>query len=241
MHIVFISIYWVILFTYLMDTGTSMSCPHISGVAALLKAAHPDWSPSAIKSALMTTAYTIDNTGNPLLDAAGGTFATPWAYGSGYVNPEKALSPGLIYNTTTEDYVAFLCSLDYSFQHIQAISASSNTTCSRRLSNPGNLNYPSFSVVFNRKSRRVVRYTRELTNVGAAGSVYSVKINGPASVRVTVKPAKLVFKQVGDKLRYTITFTSKKMGDQSKAFGWLTWSNEQHQVRSPISFAWQML
>ncbi|XP_078180186.1 subtilisin-like protease SBT1.8 [Carex rostrata] len=221
-------------------SGTSMSCPHISGLAALIRVAHPDWSPSAIKSALMTTAYTVDNTGSPLHDSASGTqLATPWSYGSGHVDPVKAQSPGLIYNTTTEDYISFLCTLGYTVQQIQVITSSASLTCSHKLSTPGNLNYPSFSVVFGQKSRKVVKYQREVTNVGVAGSVYNAKVTGPASVSVSIKPQKLVFKQVGQKLRFTVTFKSIQVGNRSDAeFGWLTWSNEQHQVRSPIAYTW---
>lgn len=222
-------------------SGTSMSCPHISGVAALLKAAHPTWSPSAIKSALMTTAYVSDNTNSPLQDAAGSALSNPWAHGSGHVDPQKALSPGLVYDISTDEYVAFLCSLEYTIEHVQAIVKRPNITCSRKFNNPGNLNYPSFSVVFT--NNRVVRYTRELTNVGAAGSIYEVAVTGPQAVQVTVKPSKLVFKNVGDKLRYTVTFVARKGASLTgrSEFGAIVWRNAQHQVRSPVAFSWTQL
>jgi Fibronectin type-III domain/Subtilase family len=215
-----------------------MSCPHISGVAALLKAAHPDWSPAAIKSALMTTSYTFDNTNSPLIDAAWGQIANAYAYGSGYVDPQKALSPGFIYDLTADDYIAFLCSLGYKSQHIQVITRRPEVSCSKKLSDPGNLNYPSFSVVFGKK--RVVKYTREVTNVGAAESSYVVKVSGPEFVSATVKPTKLIFKKSGQKARYSVTFVSKsKANTTNNAFGWISWVNSEQIVRSPVAYSWE--
>jgi hypothetical protein len=87
--------------------------------------------------------------------------------------------------------------------------------------------------------KRVVRYTRILTNVGEAGSIYNVVADGPSTVDITVKPTRLVFEKVGERKRYTVTFVSKKgAGVVRNGFGSILWSNAQHQVRSPVAFAW---
>src|SRR5690606_38085659 len=65
-------------------TGTSMAAPHVAGVAALLRQAHPDWSPAAIKSALMTTAHQDVN------QQDGESPAIPFDFGSGHIAPNPA-------------------------------------------------------------------------------------------------------------------------------------------------------
>ncbi|EEF31756.1 Xylem serine proteinase 1 precursor, putative [Ricinus communis] len=84
------------------QSGTSMSCPHVSGISGLLKTLHPDWSPAAIRSALMTSARTRDNNMEPMLDSSNRK-ATPFDYGAGHVRPDQAMDPGL--TSTTLSFV----------------------------------------------------------------------------------------------------------------------------------------
>ena len=92
--------------------GTSMSSPHIAGVFALLKQAHPDWSAAMAKSALMTTADPNVRSEDQK------TQATPFEMGSGQVDPGKvkdkgsAFNPGLVYDAGLFEYVAFTCGAD---------------------------------------------------------------------------------------------------------------------------------
>ncbi|GLJ10273.1 hypothetical protein SUGI_0125170 [Cryptomeria japonica] len=104
------------------DSGISMSCLHVSGLAALIRGVHPSWSPAAIKSALMTSAYIRYNKNKPIKDASTVKAADPFALGAGHVNPAAAMDPGLIYDLAPSDYIHFLCTLNYTDKQIdQAI------------------------------------------------------------------------------------------------------------------------
>ncbi|KAI3962694.1 hypothetical protein MKW92_006123 [Papaver armeniacum] len=62
----------------------------------------------------MTTAYNVDNSWKNITRLADGEYATPFELGSGHVDPNKALHPGLVYDVKTEDYAKFFCSINYS-------------------------------------------------------------------------------------------------------------------------------
>lgn len=222
-------------------SGTSMSCPHVSGIAALLKKAHPEWSPAAIKSALITTAYNVDNTGNAITDLGSGKESTPNIHGAGHVDPKKALNPGLVYDLDVNDHVAFLCSIGFDYRKIQVFvkEPTAFDLCERSLArtgkmdSPGNLNYPSFSVVLS-SSKKVIKYKRVVTNVGSSvDAVYSAKIDSPPGVEISVSPDKLVFSAENKTQTYEITFATQTSQTRFR-FGSIEWRDGVYTVRSPI-------
>ncbi|KAL1207297.1 Subtilisin-like protease SBT1.5 [Cardamine amara subsp. amara] len=222
-------------------SGTSMACPHVSGLAALLKAAHPDWSPAAIRSALMTTAYTVDNRGEPMMDESTGNTSSVMDYGSGHVHPTKAMNPGLVYDITPYDYVNFLCNSNYTGTNIVTITRrKADCDGARRAGHVGNLNYPSFSVVFQQygESKMSTHFIRTVTNVGDSDSVYEIKIRPPRGTTVTVEPKKLSFRRVGQKLSFVVRVktTEVKMspGATSVETGHIVWSDGKRNVTSPL-------
>ena len=99
---------------YNIESGTSLACPHVTGVGALLKVKYPNWSPAAIRSAIMTTVNPLDNNLNLVRDNGNDLqFASPIAMGAGCIDPNQALHHGLIYNVTTQDYIDLLCSKEF--------------------------------------------------------------------------------------------------------------------------------
>ncbi|CAL9130653.1 unnamed protein product [Musa acuminata var. zebrina] len=215
-----------------MNSGTSMSCPHLSGIAALIKKAHPDWSPAAIKSAIMTTAYVTDNSRGPILDERH-LPADFFAIGAGHVNPPNAIDPGLVYDLTPQDYIPYLCGL-YDSTYVQVIVRKHVDCSSVKSISEGELNYPSISVTLPANSSTSISYTRTVTNVGEPKSTYTVKLDVPKEVSAGVTPTTLSFNEVNQKQSFSISFR-RNGGGSGAVQGQLLWVSGKHVVRSPIS------
>jgi len=189
-------------------SGTSMSAPHIAGLAALMKQRHPDWSPMMIKSAMMTTATQILGTGSN---------ATAFAQGAGHVNINAATDPGLVYDHGFNDWVNMICGVGQL------------TGCAAPM-DPSDLNQASIAIG---DLAGVQTITRTVKNVGPAGT-YNVSVVAPAGITVAASPASLTL-ATGASGNYTVTFTRTTATLNAYAFGSLTWSDGAgHNVKSPL-------
>ncbi|KAL5545233.1 hypothetical protein UlMin_009017 [Ulmus minor] len=211
-------------------SGTSMACPHVSGIATLIKAVHPTWSPSAIKSAIMTTATPFDKKHKPIIVDPNRRRGNPFDYGSGFLNPTRAIDPGLVYDSQPSDFISFLCSIGYDEKSLHLITGH-NTTCDdQSLSTALHLNYPSITVPHLKDN---ISVTRTVTNVGRPKSIYRARVSSPRGVNVTVVPDRLAFTRLNQKMRFTVNFkvAAPSMG---YTFGHLSWRSRKTWVISPL-------
>ncbi|GJM84393.1 hypothetical protein PR202_ga00057 [Eleusine coracana subsp. coracana] len=222
-------------------SGTSMACPHVTGIVAMLRQVRPIWKPAAIKSALMTTAYNVDINGDTIKDMATGQASTPLVRGAGHVDPAGALDPGLVYDATEHDYISFLCALGYTAKQIALFTNDGSVTdCSTHTSSVGDLNYPAFSAVF-RSAKDKITQRRVLTNVGTLVSTYTANVTSPPGVRVTVNPPTLHFMRGRSRRKFEVTFEPLESAEtvtNKYSFGSLVWSDGTFKVTSPIAITW---
>ncbi|KAL0351729.1 UNVERIFIED_CONTAM: CO(2)-response secreted protease [Sesamum calycinum] len=216
-------------------SGTSMACPHVSGLAAIVKSQHPTWSPSAIRSAIMTTAIQMNNLHAPITTNTGSR-ATAYDIGAGEISLSGPLQPGLVYETETIDYIQFLCNTGYDTSKIKSIAPDvpNNFSCSSNSNSDAisDMNYPSIAIT-NLKENESKTVNRTVTNVGEEDLTYTAIVEAPASMHVQVVPNVLQFTKNVKKLSFQVTF---KLGTSSgdDLFGSITWSNEKYKVRSPF-------
>jgi len=202
-------------------TGTSMSTPHVAGIAALLKQSHPDWSPAAIKSALMTTARQDIRMPDDLP-------IIPFDYGTGHIVPNDANDPGLVYDMNDDDYDAFACAIGSTDVTQARCDDLANAGVSPE---PTDLNQPNISVSRLTASRTI---TRRVTNVSDASESYNAEVELPPGVNVTVTPPALTVGP-GQSVDYDVTLTFTGGPQDIYRFGAIEWVSNEHRVRSVIA------
>jgi subtilisin family serine protease len=200
-------------------SGTSMSAPHVAGVAALLKDLHPGWSPMAIKSALMTSATDV-------LDGPDTNPLVIFRQGAGHIAPNGAANPGLVYDAGWNDWLAFLCG---------TTSAVGASTCSALVA----AGYSTDASDYNGASIAIgdlagaQTITRKVTNVGNATATYTASTTGLTGVDAVITPSSLTLAK-GQTGSFTVTFTRTTAALNAYTGGQLTWTSGDQKVRSPI-------
>ena len=200
-------------------SGTSMSSPHVAGLAALLKDLHPDWSPMMIKSALMTSGYDV-------LDGPNSNPSVIFSQGAGHVRPNSAADPGLVYDSSFNDWVAFLCGATTGVNpaYCNALSGAGYSL------DPSNLNVPSIAIG---DMAGIQTVSRTVKNVGEKEK-YTFSYSGLAGITVT--PSVTSFTVEKDKSKsYSVTFTTNGAALGSYTGGYVTWTGSKgHVVRIPV-------
>jgi subtilisin family serine protease len=188
-------------------SGTSMAAPHIAGSGALLLGKNPQWSPAAVKSAIMTTAH-------DLVKANGAAVHDVFAQGAGHVDPARFSSPGLVYDAGIADWMGFLQGQGFQLG-LAPIAAK-------------DVNLPSIALGAMAGSQTVTRTVTALT----AGT-YRAAISLPG-ITATVSPAEVTLAK-GGKATFTVTFTTAGAPLETYSMGSLTWTSSENSVRSPVA------
>jgi len=211
-------------------SGTSMSSPHVAGVFALIKQAHPDWSAAMAKSALMTTSR------QDVTKEDATTAADPFDMGAGHIAPGErvhkgsAFQPGLVYDAGLFEYAAFSCGADL------GIFTSGSCAFLESIGIPtdaSDLNIPSIGIAEVPGSQTV---TRTVTSVAPGKRTFRASVDAPAGYEVTVNPSSFKLK-TGQSLTYEVTVTNVSAAPDTWAFGSLTWEEKtgNYSVYSPIA------
>jgi subtilisin family serine protease len=203
-------------------SGTSMSSPHVAGLAALLMDRHPSWTPMMIKSALMTSAYDV-------LDGPNTNPLVIFRQGAGHVRPNTAADPGLVYTHGFNDWLAFLCGTT------TAVNPASCTALQGAgfSLDPSNLNVASIAIGDLVHSQTV---KRRVTNVGSSPATYRASLTSMTGFTNTIAPNVLTLNP-GQTGSFEVTFQRTSATLNAYSGGQLTWTEDGgagHVVRIPV-------
>lgn len=159
-----------------------------------------------------------------------------FAYGSGQLNPTRAVSPGLVYDMDDFGYIQFLCHEGYKGSTLSAL-VGSPVNCSSLLPGLGHdaINYPTMQLSLeSNKSTRIGVFRRTVTNVGPSPTIYNATIRSPKGVEIIVMPTSLTFSETLQKRSFKVVVKVTSIGSNKVVSGSLIWRSQRYIVRSPI-------
>jgi subtilisin family serine protease len=197
--------------TFQLLSGTSMSSPHVAGLAALYLGERANATPAEIKSAFMTTAYdTVDGDGNPVTD--------PFTQGAGHIDPTKFFEPGLLYLNGIGDWLSYIEGAGYDVLDPSVVAI-----------DPSNLNLASIGIGSLTAPETI---TRTVTSTQAGTFEASISIPG---ITATVSPSTLTFGAAGETQSFEVTFSRTDAPLDQFTTGTLVWTSGDTVAHSPIA------
>lgn len=166
------------------------------------------------------------------------------SYGSGQINPTRAIHPGLVYDIAESSYLEFLCKEGYNSTSIGLLIGGNNKTkqeyrCVDRKGGLGSdgLNYPSMHKQVSATETKVSEvFHRTVRNVGYGESIYVARVWAPKGFRVEVVPKAMKFAKPGEKMSFKVSvdgvWGETMRGIMSASVEWD--DSRGHLVRSPI-------
>lgn len=184
--------------------GTSMSSPHVAGSAALVKAAHPDWTPGQIKSALMMTAkgtHVKENGVSP---------ADAFDYGSGRVDLSKAAGAGFTISESKVNFFALeneLWNANYPSLYIPALAG--KLTVQRTVHSERSKN-ALWKLSVDAPADLIVSVPNTLNVKAGQDATFEISVDASVVPFGEVRFATLYFNNKGDELRFPITIVRRE-------------------------------
>lgn len=159
-------------------------------------------------------------------------YSNPHEVGVGELNPIKALNPGLVFETTTENYLEFLCYYGYKEKELRSMS-NTKFNCPKISTEEliPNINYPSISISKLNRHQPATTIKRTATNVGPPNSTYIAKVNAPAGLIVKVLPQKMVFAEGVRRVSFQVSFYGKE-APSGYSYGSITWFDGRYSVNT---------
>ena len=198
--------------TYKFLSGTSMSSPHIAGLAALYLGEKPLATPAEVKSAFMTTAYDTKS-------ASGAAVTDPFTQGAGHVDPTKFFNPGLVYLNGAGDWWSYIKGAGYSWDGSDEVTAV----------DPSNLNLASIGIGSLTKAETITR-----TVTATQAGTFTASTTGLDGLDVVVTPTTMTL-AAGESQSYTVRFERTDATLNAFATGSLNWTSGTTVVHSPVA------